>query len=98
MAVTTPNGSAAHFRVVYSEAVRIALRDLLAKARAIGKLDEVAAAARGIHGHLQPQPFVFGEPLYTLPNLTLLARQGSVRPLVVTYVVDEERRLVYVVK
>ncbi len=98
MAVTTPNGSAGHFRVVYSKTVLMALGDLLARARAVGQLDEVASAVRTIHGSLQTQPLVFGEPLYTLPNLGLRARQGSVRPLVVTYTVDEERRLVYVVR
>jgi hypothetical protein len=98
MAVTTPNGSGGHFRVVYSKTVLTALGDLLAKARAAGKLDEFVAAVRSIHGSLQTQPLVFGEPLYTLPNLALRARKGSVRPLVVTYTVDEERRLVYVVR
>jgi hypothetical protein len=98
MAVTTPNGNAGHFRVVYSKMVLLALSDLLARARAAGKLPEVAAAIRTIHGSLQTQPLVFGEPLYTLPNLRLPARQGAVRPLAVTYTVDEERRLVYVVR
>jgi hypothetical protein len=99
MAVTTSlNGGAGHFRVVYSKRVLKALSGLLTKARALGKFDEFAAAVRKIHGSLQTQPFIFGEPIYTLPNLALRTRKGSVRPLVVTYSVDEERRLVYVVQ
>jgi hypothetical protein len=62
MAVTTPNGSGTHFRVVYSQMVLTALRELIAQARSVGKFDEVAAAIRIIHGSLQTQPLIFGEP------------------------------------
>ena len=92
----TPNGPGTHFRVIYSELVRTSLRDLFAQARKAGNLAEVVAAVRTIHGHLQTQPLVFGEPQTTYQHLGLQARQGAVRPLIVYYAVDEQRRHVYV--
>ena len=94
--VVTPNGPAAHFRVIYSELVRTSLRDLFAQARQAGNFAEVVTAVRTIHGRLQTQPLVFGEPQATYQHLGLQGRQGAVRPLMVYYAVDEQRRRVYV--
>jgi hypothetical protein len=94
--VTKPNGGSAHYRVVYSETVRRALRELLARARQSGNLPEVESAIRTIHGHLQTQPLIFGEPLNNYPQVGLQGRHGCVAPLIVYYSVDEARHLVYV--
>jgi hypothetical protein len=97
MAASAPNGSGELFRVVYSENVRTALRNLLERANARGRLDEFEAAVRTIDSHLQQRPTVFGEPRNDLQQAGLQVRAGSVKPLAVTFAVDEERHLVYVV-
>jgi hypothetical protein len=84
------------YRVAYSERVREELRGLLAKARERGVLAQALEAVKEIDRrlHLYPQ---FGEPLR---ELTLESAQlwiGTVPPLVLQYVIDEENRLVIVV-
>ena len=56
---STPNGSGGQYRLVYSEKVRAALKDLLKRARAVGRDAEVVAAVRAIEGCLRTQPTVF---------------------------------------
>ena len=61
-----------------------------------GRLAEVVQALRDMHTRLEWIPLDFGEPLRDLPHLGIQIRIGPVAPLVVTYGVDEARRIVYV--
>jgi hypothetical protein len=84
------------YRVSYSELVRNELRSLLARARGRGLGQQVLAAVKEIDKRLRIYP-QFGQPLQ---DLKLGAGQtwiGTVPPLVVKYVLDEERRQVMVV-
>jgi hypothetical protein len=94
---STPNGDGEQYRLSYSEKARTALKALLEKAKALGKAEEVAAAVQAIERNLRTRPMAFGEPLYSLPHAGLQVRTAIVGPLGVSYGVDEERRLVYVV-
>jgi hypothetical protein len=84
------------YRVSYSGRVRDALRDLVERARRVGKDREVLAAVREIDQrlHIYPQ---FGQPLRDLTIEPARIWIAVVAPLVVQYVLDEDRRLVMVV-
>jgi hypothetical protein len=84
------------FRVVYSGLCREETRQLLARASAKGRFTEVAQSVRGINTRLEWIPLDFGDPLRDLAHLGLQELVGTVPPLVVTYSVDEARRIVYV--
>jgi hypothetical protein len=94
---STPNGSGGQYRLVYSEQARTALKELLQKAKGLGRKAEVAAAVKKIEGRLRTQPTTFGEPVYDLQHARLQVRSAIVGPLAVTYGVDEDNHLVYVV-
>ena len=94
--MSMPNGRGGHYRVVYSGTARIALKELLRKAKDLGRLTEVEAALKRIDGFLQTQPAAFGEPEYELRHAHLQVRKGVVSPLVVTYGLDEENHLVHI--
>ncbi len=84
------------YRVVYSEHVRNELRDLAARAKSRGLGRQVLAALKEIDRrlHIYPQ---FGEPLLDLKLEPAQVWIGVIPPLVVQYVLDDERRLVMVV-
>jgi hypothetical protein len=83
------------YRVVYSELVRTAIRELASRAWAGGNGPEVVAAVKELDRrlHLYPQ---FGDPIIDLKYEFGQVRIGTVPPLVVRYAVYEERRLVVV--
>ncbi len=85
----------APYRVTYSERVRLELRDLLTRAKAVGLDRQVRDAVKEIDRllHIYPQ---FGEPLRDLLTQPQTLYIGTVPPLVVEYVLDETRRLVAV--
>jgi hypothetical protein len=72
------------------------IAQLLARARAAGRFAEVAQAVRDINTRLQWIPLDFGEPLRYFAHLGIQKRIGTVAPIVVTFGVDESRRIVYV--
>jgi hypothetical protein len=84
------------YKVVYSERVRNELKQLIARAAARGLSQEVLHAIKEIDRllHIYPQ---FGEPRRDLETEGESVWSGTVPPLVVEYVLDEERRLVFVV-
>src|SRR5437879_3802749 len=84
------------YRVVYSERVRNELRDLLqrATARGIGRL--VLDAVKAIDARLSVYP-QFGQPLRDLGTSGVTVWIGMIEPVIVRYLVDEGRRLVFVV-
>jgi hypothetical protein len=84
------------YRVSYSELVRNELRDLIARARARGLGRQVLAAVKEIDKRLRIYP-QFGQPLQDLELEPGQVWIGTVPPLVVKYVLDEEKRQVTVV-
>jgi phosphoserine phosphatase len=82
--------------VVYSERVREALKATLARAVALGIGREVLEAVKVIDDRLRIYP-QFGEPLQDLAMAGQTVWIGTVQPFVVRYVIDEERRLVFVI-
>ena len=94
--MTSPRGGIPPFRVSYSGRCRESTRQLLAQASAKGRFAEVAQALRGINTRLEWIPLDFGEPLKDLFEMGIREHLGVLAPLVVTYGVDEARRIVYV--
>jgi hypothetical protein len=94
--VSQPSGGTPPYRVVFSGLCRETTTQLLERARAKGRLAEVAQAVRGIETRLLWVPLDFGEPRRDLVHLGVQLRSGTVPPLVVRYAVDEARRIVYV--
>jgi hypothetical protein len=84
------------YRVVYSGHVRAGLRELLGRAAARGLDRTIAEAVREIDARLRVYP-QFGQPLRDLKTVGKTVWVGAVEPLVVQYVIDDERRLVFVV-
>jgi hypothetical protein len=76
--------------------VRDELKALVARARGLGLGPQVRAAVREIDRRLHVYP-QFGQPLRDLTVEPARLWIGVVPPLVVQYVLDEERRLVMVV-
>jgi hypothetical protein len=83
------------YQVVYSELVRTELRPLMVRARQRGLGQQVLAALKEIDRRLRIYP-QFGQPLRDLVLEPAQLWIGVVPPLVVQYVLDEERRLVMV--
>jgi hypothetical protein len=94
--VSEPTGSLVPYRVVYSERVRNGIWDHLAELAARGSAQQALDAIKRLDARLRVYP-QFGEPLRDLktPGETLWA--GTVPPFVAHYIIDEERRLVFVV-
>ncbi len=84
------------YHVAYSERVRKELVHLVARAKKVGLDQQVIAAVKEIDWrlHIYPQ---FGEPLQDLALEPAQLWIATVTPLVVRYILDEERRLVMVV-
>jgi hypothetical protein len=94
--MSDPPATTPPYKVAYSERVRAALRDLVAEGKARGIGQQVVAALKELDRrlHLYPQ---FGEPLRDLALEPAREWVAAVPPVVLRYVVDEERRLVLVV-
>jgi hypothetical protein len=84
------------YRVVYSGRVRTDLRALMDRALALNRGRAVADAVKAIDTRLRIYP-QFGQPLRELATEEETLWVGTVPPLVVHYVIDDERRLVFVV-
>jgi hypothetical protein len=93
--MSEPANRPPRYRVSYSEYVRNQLRELIARARDPALARQALAAAREIDErfHVYPQ---FGQPLRDLELKPAQLWIGIVPPLVVRYVLDEERLLVMV--
>src|SRR5262245_15932772 len=84
------------YRVIYSESVRKALKDLCARAARKGLEKNVLSARRMIDARLHSDPHLFGEPKYHYRALKLELRVAIEPPLVVHYTVYAEQPLVFV--
>lgn len=94
--MSEPTSGPVPYRVIYSEHVRQELLELMARARARGIGREVLEAVRLIDQRLRVYP-QFGEPLHDLKLEPGRIWIGTIPPLTVRYILDEERRLVMVV-
>jgi hypothetical protein len=90
------NGQATPYEVRLSEHDRALLRQRHLEAVQAGKGKQFLSALRQIVERLRKDPLAFGEPLYRLPALKLVVRQGVVLPLAVDYAVHEDRPLVFI--
>jgi len=85
-----------HFRVLYADAVKRQMVDLLTQAAAEARLELTGAALRRIDQELRSQPKTFGEFRYLLRHLQLLIYNGAIAPVGVSYGVNEENRFVVI--
>ena len=93
---TQGNGQPIRYQVQMSGQVIAAVKDMHLRAAQAGNGVRFVTAFRQIVSKLQEEPLIFGEPLYRLPALKLLVRQGVIAPLVVVYGVYEEKTLVFI--
>ncbi len=94
--MSQPSKGVPPYRVVYAGVVRDDTRQLLARAAAKGRLPELAQVVRDIDIRLNWIPLDFGDPLRDFATLGIQVRIGVLPPLVVTFGVDEARRIVHV--
>jgi hypothetical protein len=83
------------YRLSFSEHVRIELRNLAEVALERGLRAELRDALKEMNERLQVYP-QFGEPLRDMPIESMQQWIGTVGPLVVQYMIDDEHRLVVV--
>jgi hypothetical protein len=91
-------GKNAPYRVLGAELVVNTLRGLKRLADVAGEGNQFLSSAKRIVDRLATDPLDFGEPRFGLPNLQLQVRIGGFGNLAVQYAVDEERRIVYILK
>ena len=84
------------FHVVYAQRCRENTRELLQRAAVKGRFAELAQVVRDINTRLEWIPLDFGEPLREHAQAGINEYIGVLPPLVVTYGVDQARRIVYV--
>jgi hypothetical protein len=93
-------GVPSSFRVVHSEQVRTALRQILTQAHQhspeFGR--QALATVMTIDQELATRPHEPGEPCYGLSNLDLQIRLATIAPLSVTYAVHPTDNLVFVLR
>lgn len=94
--MSSPTSGPIPYLVSYSDLVRTELAALLARARAVGRERDVYDAVRAIDHVLRIYP-QYGEPLRDLVRVPSRLMIATIPPLCVRYVLDEERRLVFVV-
>ena len=90
------NGQRTVYQVHMSQHDSALLKQRHREAAQAGRGKQFMAALRHIIERLKKDPLEFGEPLYSLPALRLLVRQGMVLPLLVDYAVHQDRPLVFV--
>ena len=94
--MSEPSGKPVGYKVAYSERVRIELKDLLTRAVARGLGREALEAVKKLDARLHVYP-QFGEPLRDLQTAGETLWTGTIPPLVVQYIIDEDKRVVFVV-
>ena len=91
-----PEGVGPPYRVVYSEAVRNALKALCERAARGSRGEEILSAVRTIDEQLRSDPLGFGDPWHDLPAARLTVMIRVFPPLVVSYAVHKEKPVVFV--
>jgi hypothetical protein len=90
------NGESIPYDIRMSALTKAVVKQLHAQAVQAGTGQKFLAALRQILEQLRTNPLNFGEPVYRLPALRLLVRQGALLPVVVDYAVHEDRPLVFI--
>jgi hypothetical protein len=90
-----PGGS---YRVSTPGPILQQLRAWAERAVKLGLRDEFAADLRAVQEELATNPLTWGEPRFTLPGRNVRVHQGAVPLLHVTYGVDEQARVVFVMR
>jgi hypothetical protein len=91
----TSQGNGSAYEVKLSHYLKSVIKELYQQADLQGKGQQFLLSLRAIHDRLRRDARDFGEPLYRLPTLKLMVYQVIVLPVVVTYVVHEEKPLVF---
>lgn len=89
------NGPPWEYQVKCSDQVRTKIQHLHLLAVQQGRGQQFIAALRHISDRLRREPEQFGEPLFRLPALKAMLFQVIVSPVVVDYVVHQEKLLVF---
>ena|SRR5579871_3483008 len=84
------------FHVAYSTALKQEIKDILSKAKQVGELEGYARALLEIDDRMRTDPFGLGELKGRLAKLKLDVHVACVRPLVVEFAIDAQRKLVFV--
>jgi hypothetical protein len=92
-----PPGGFTPYDISYSGRVRDELAALIARANAHGRGETPVAALRVMDDRLRVYP-QFGQPLRDAAVESAQEWVGVIEPLVVRYIIYEERRLVCIVK
>jgi hypothetical protein len=90
------DGQPFSYKVIMSEQTKAKLKQLHLQALQSGTGQQFLDALRQIVTQLRAAPLTFGEPLYRLPALRLLVRQGMIAPVIVDYAVHESQPLVFI--
>jgi hypothetical protein len=91
----TGEGNGLVFEVKLSQKIKERAKELHQETVLRGEGPSFLRALRIIHDRLRRDPTRFGEPLYHLRALKLVMYQAVVSPVVVVYVVHEEKPLVF---
>jgi hypothetical protein len=91
----TPEGNGLVYKVSLSQALKESIKKSYREAALRGTAKQFLEALRIIHHRLRRDAPNFGEPLYHLRALKFVVYQVVVSPVVVVYVVHEEKPLVF---
>ena len=95
--MSSPSNDPEPYDVVYSEAAKDSLARLVALARSRGLGAEAIQAVKEINDRLQLYP-QFGEPVRDYEAIGITGYLGHIWQISFTYGVDEERRIVYLIR
>ncbi len=91
-----PDEPSPGFKIICSQAVTMAFRQVVERAFSLGIGREVLAASKVLVRRLTIELLIMGEPVHRLRALELKSRIAIERPLAVAYSVHEEKRLVFI--
>jgi hypothetical protein len=91
----TSEGNGLVFEVKLSQKIKKRAKELYQETLLRGEGPRFLKALRVINDRLRRDPIHFGEPLYHLRALKLVMYQVVVSPIVVVYVIHEEKPLVF---
>lgn len=90
------NGPPKIYQVISSQKVLQTIKEITARAIAMGQEEQYSAALQVVYNRLSRDPNHFGEPLYRLPALKVWVRVAAVFPLIVHFAVHVEKPVVFI--
>lgn len=91
-----PGNGIGRYKVVCSDAIKQAVRQLHRLARQQGRADAVLRALNEISARLERDPVEAGEPTFPLVALQLKLRTVVVRPVAVEFAIHDAQPVVFV--